>query len=229
MAGEEITRENVKDLALKALALNKDLGRLNFEAGLSYMQKIKDSFLELDELGYATNLTPAEATQVDNFKDQFVQLLNQVRAFDIGAGGTEEVRDNLNNAFINLHNQVEQVLRIHFVSLRQQAATTSQDTKELQRLQKEALKTNRQYKKLTEQLEAQLKVLATQQKTIAGKKGEIAAETFGKHFEATAETHRDVAEKRWYKLGLYSFSILLLVVALNLIAYLAIFYWGKVR
>jgi hypothetical protein len=91
-----------------------------------------------------------------------------------------------------------------------------------------------QYEKLSEQLSEQLQKLSQQQSAIASKKGEVAAETFGKHFEASANTFADAAENRWFKLGRASFILLVFLVTLNILGYLTIFigqklgYWAMV-
>ena len=227
MSETDFTPASIPSVDVKKLALNKDFGKLDFKNALEHIEKLQNLFVELDELGYQQQLTVDEVSSIDNQKNHFVTLLNRLKNFDIGQTNSQQLHDQIEQEFVNQRNTAEKAFRAMLTYLRQQAATDSQDAEELRRMQKEAAQTKQQYEKLSEQLSEQLKKLADQQTAIASKKGEVAAETFGKHFEASATEFSDAAEQRWFVIGRTSFILLIVIVAVNIIGYLTIFVGEK--
>jgi len=228
MTQEDFTIESISSSDLKKLALNKDLGRLDFSNILNQLDKLQKIFNEFDELGFENLLTQEEINTINSHKNSFVTLLNRLKNFDIGQPNSQTEHDQIEQEIINLNNNVQKSLRAQLIYLRQEAATESQDSEELKRLQKEALQTKQEYAKLSNQLKTQLDELSEKQKDIAEKRGEVAAETFGKHFESSADIYQKNAEDRWYKLGRAFFIVLLGIVTINFLFYLLIFIGNKI-
>lgn len=225
---EEITDENLKDIDLKELATNKDLGRLNFETILPGLQDVRSLFIDLDELDYQGKLTDPEINSVDQHRKRLIKLLNELRSFDIGQADSQQRHDNLENEIKNFRENVWQHLRNPLVYLRQDAELGKEDVQELQEERKALLAERKKAEALNVELSKELDKLRQQQSAKASVKGEIAAETFGKHFESSADEYRDVAENRWYRIGLWSFAILFGVVVINFVGYLGIFFGEKI-
>lgn len=227
MTEEDFTIETISKAEVKKLALNKDFGKLDFKDSLEHIEKLQYLFTELDELSYSSQLTPEESQEINSYKEQFVTLLNRLKNFDIGQSDSQTIHTTLTQEFVNHRNSIEKTLRPYLTFLRQQAASDSQDTVELQRLQKGAAQTKQEYETLSKQLEQQLGKLAAQQHDIASKKGEVAAEVFGKHFELSAKDFTSAAEDRWFKFGRIAFIVLMSVVVVNFITYIVIFTGSK--
>jgi len=224
---EEITRENFKKTDLKKLAANKDLGRLNFETALPALQELQSLFVELDELDYQGKLTEPEINNVEQRRKRLIHLLNELRNFDIGQTNSQQLHDQLEQEIKNLRSETWQQLRNVLVYLRQDAEFGKKEAQDLQEERKRLITERKRAEELNQQLTSELGKLRQQQTAKASVKGEIAAETFGKHFEASADEYKYAAENRWYKLGYWSFAALFVIVALNFLAYLIIFFGEK--
>lgn len=227
MEQENFTNDSVSNADLKKLALDKDFGRLNFENILKQLQDLQKTFVEFDELNFINCLTQEEINVIISHKNNFVALLNRLKNFDIGQANSQVDHDQIEQEIINLNNNVQKSSRAQLVYLRQEAEVESQDTEELKRLQKETFQTKQEYEKLSSQLKEQLEVLSQKKKDIADKKGEVAAETFGKHFEIATKSYKEKADKKWYILGRNSFIILLVIVIINFLLYLYLFIGNK--
>ena len=229
MEQENFTNDSVSNADLKKLALDKDFGRLNFENILKQLQDLQKTFVEFDELNFINCLTQEEINVIISHKNNFVALLNRLKNFDIGQANSQVDHDQIEQEIINLNNSVQKSSRAQLVYLRQESVVESQDTEELKRLQKETFQTKQEYEKLSSQLKEQLEVLSQKKKDIADKKGEVAAETFGKHFEIAAKNYEEKADKKWYILGRNSFIVLFIVVVVNFLLYLYLFIGNKVN
>ena len=64
MAVTDFTIETMAEADVKKLALNKDFGRLDFNESLEHIEKLQQLFIELDDLSYASHLTPQEVQQM---------------------------------------------------------------------------------------------------------------------------------------------------------------------
>ena len=226
---DEISLENLQNIDLKKLALNKDFGRLVFEKAHPIIEKTRDLLNELHALSYRDNLTDDEVNNIDSRKQQFVEKLNVLRVFDIGQENSQIQHDNLEQDVINFSHQLQQHLRNPVLWLREEVARKSQDTQELDKQQKMAAQAEKKYKQLSEKMKKELETLQNQRSEVASVQGEIAALRFGKHFEATTEKYENIAEKRWYVFGKLSFIVLFGVVIINLIAYIVLFVGEKLK
>lgn len=229
MEQENFTNDSVSNVDLEKLALDKDFGRLNFENILKQLQDLQKTFIEFDEHGFDSILTEGEVDTIITYKNNFVALINRLKNFNIGQANSQVDHDQIEQEFINLNNNVQKSLRAQSVYLRQEVANKSQDIGELKRLQKETFQTKQEYEKLSSQLKEQLGVLDKKKKDIADKKGEVAAETFGKHFEMAAKSYEEKADKEWYILGRNFFIALFIIVVVNFLLYLYLFIGNKVN
>lgn len=220
MDPEQITVESLPKLDIKALALDKEkFGALSFDSSCPLLENLREIFVELDELNFPKKLTHPEGEKINALRQEFLNLVKQLAAFDpaIDSNFSGTVRDNYNQNVTNFYNSNFPGLRGPLTYLRQQAPKEL-DTKKLQEAQKQAAKAKQDYDQLSKQLEAKLKSLEERKQQVEAKHGEIAAVTFGKHFESQAFEY-DKASKIWLTRGMWAFGPLTLVITLNLIIY----------
>lgn len=227
MNPDEITKESISNLDIKGLALNKEkFGSLTFDAVYPLLERLQKLFAELQDLSYQDELSQSEVSQIDQYIDSFVNHLKQLAAFDLSVGFNKEQHDNFETNTRNFYDEVFRNLRNNLVYLRQEAALKSQDIKELQKQQKAAVQAEKEYKVLADKLKQQLEALEKREQEVEVKHGEIAAITFGKHFEAQAKEYAQRA-RDWEARRIIFFKWLLFIIIVNLGIYLYLFISDK--
>ncbi len=227
MNPDEITKESLPNLDIKSLALNKEkFGSLAFDAVYPFLGRLQNLFKELQELSYQDALSQPEVSQIDQYIDSFVNHLKQLASFDLSVGFNKDQHDNFETNTRNFYDEVFRNLRNNLVYLRQEAALKSQDAKELQKQQKAAVQAEKEYKVLSDKLKQQLEALGKREQEVEVKHGEIAAITFGKHFEAQAKEYVQRA-RDWEARRIIFFKWLLFIIIANLGVYLYLFISDK--
>lgn len=229
MNPEEINRETLSKLNIKGLALNKEkFGVLTFDESFPLLEKLQKLFIELDELDYKSNLSQPEINQIDQHIEQFLNYLRQLADFNLATGFNKDVHDSFENNIRSFYDEVFRNLRNLLVYLRQEAASKSQNVKELQKQQKAAVQAEREYKVLAEQLKQKIAALEKREQEVEVKSGEVAAIMFGKHFELQAKEYAQRA-KDWEARRLTLFKWLLFIIIINLAVYLYLFITDKLN
>ncbi|MEX0998403.1 MAG: hypothetical protein WD000_00360 [Thermodesulfobacteriota bacterium] len=224
---EEITTENFRETDLRSLALNEDWGRLVFKKAYPILESTRDLFNELEDLGYQEQLTQKEIESIEHSKRNFIDRLNRLREFDIGQANPEETHNNLEQDIINFAEGLERNFREPLLWLRQEAARQSEDVKSLEDKQKAAVQAEKEYKKLSQKMEEELRSLQAQKGEVATAHGEVAAAKLGKYFESQADQYTQEV-KNWLGSRNSYLKWLVGIVSANLIAYIFLFVTDKI-
>ncbi|MFA5104504.1 MAG: hypothetical protein WC527_04945 [Candidatus Margulisiibacteriota bacterium] len=227
MAGQ-INPEEIRTLDIKTVALKDDYGALKFTKSLNYLEMLQSLFVEFDDLQYKENLSGPEITIINNLRHKFVTYLNRVNSFDLRQSNSGPEHDQIENEIQRLYEVAMQDTKINLVYLRQQAARKSADLQELEKQQKAAIQAEKEYKDLSSKMREELKALQTQKSKIESTKGEVAAITFGKHFESQYKEN-DSESKKWLKGRTIAFWVLLGLILANLTMYIVLFITNKVN
>ena len=227
---EKITEENVLTVDIPSIAHDRRFAELKFENAQKKLPKIQKWLIEGNELGAKELLNAEDLNSLKNLTKDLVQHLENLLTFEI-----RTTNDTASNEHQNIESRIESFYNSAYQKLpkdilpflRQETARATSDVKELERSQKEAIKTKKEYEGYLEELKKQLGELGKRQQEISSKKGEIAAITFGNHFEQAATDYKVIAEDRWFSIGKWSFIALLAVVSVNIIVYLVMFVGEK--
>lgn len=221
----EIKVENLKKIEIKEIALDKDkFGAVTFDKAYPRLNELRKMLVEFDELGYRDLLAKDEVNDVDNNKGRLLGYVKRI--YDLNPGTDPSfgmrVRDNLENEIEGFCNSATRQLRGNLVFLRQEAARKSKGGEELAEQQKAAAQAEQKYKELAIKLEGRLSQLEEKEEAVKAKRGEVAALTFGTHFENEAGEQERRA-RRWIIGAVTAFAFLLFVVFLNIYIYLNIY------
>lgn len=211
---DEINIENLKKLDIKKIALNPDLGILNFENIEPTLESLRNLLVEIIDLNYESNVSSGEISLVNNSLNQFIDYLKQLQDFNIGQENSQGIHDNLENAIRSFYDSTTQQLRTIITYLRLQATSATIDQKELKKQQKNAALAKKEYEELLGQLKLQIQGLNKRQKEVENKKGKIASTTLSIYFaQEVAENDREA--KNWLKLRNYALKILFILAIIN--------------
>ncbi len=222
----EITSENLNDINIRKLTLNKDFGKLKFERSQPHLIELQNLYKELDELDYQNNITQPEATGINGQKQELINLLKQIDQFDIAVVNSQQIHDDIENSIENHYNNAIPQLRSILVYLEHRAALKSKDKAGLQKQQKAAVQAEKIYKELSVKLQNEFKRLRRRKKVVEEAHGEIAAIYFGKHFENEAINSSKSAD-RWLRRRDKLFKWLLGIIIGNFIIYFCLFVVNK--
>lgn len=227
MNPDEITRENLGQIDIKKIALNKErFGSLTFENVIGQLEKMQGLFVELEDLGYRDELSQPEVNDIDSKAERFITYIKQLASFNLSTGFNNSQHEQFIANINQIYDDTFKSLRDKLVYLRQEASLRSQDRGELAKQQKAAVQAEKEYKILADKFKKDLEVLEDRKSEIESKRGEIAATTFGKHFESQANTHKKNAAS-WLKIRNNYFNGLGFVIITNFIIYIVLFITHK--
>ncbi len=255
---EEIVVENIKNINIKVLALNKDkFGPLIFEESYPRMEGLRSLFVELDELDYKSKLTEEEANNIDSRKKNFITQLTKLNEFDLKSDPNfTNTHDNFERDVIALYNSASKDFRGILVYLRQEITLKNQSEKELQDQKKQSAKAEKRFNELSAELASKLEKLDAQKQQIETKKGVIASKILAYHFSKQANDYiknadGEIVKKKckpkkywlwgeqpekeievqaggWLRRRNLFFNWLIIIIVANLILYFAIFFLNKI-
>lgn len=209
----EITgEEDLKSIDLRTLATNKDLGRLNFASILGELEELRELFFELEELNFQERLTESESKSVEQHKERFIKLLNELRTFDIGQPDSQQRHDQLEEQVRNHYSSTLQSLRGVLVYLRQEIALEGKDEKQLQEELKAASSARKQLEEELVAFRSEREAISAEKKRVESGKGELAATKLALHFESEVNNHYGERAEMWFWVVLASFAVLLVFI-----------------
>lgn len=226
----EITRENIKKINIKELALSPKFGSLTFEKSYKKLEKIQKWLTEFIELDYKNELPENVSTSIDNHIDQFINHLKWLEQFDIATISNAKAEHDAFEARIeSFYNTIFNTLVVnHLDFLRQEVELKSKDKQKIQNEQKELQQLRKQSEGLVKQLTEEREKIQNETIRIESAKGERAAARFGKHFENQVKENREAAQK-WLELRNKFFLAIFWVIIANLIIYFYLFIANKVN
>lgn len=227
----EINRENYRNINVDDIALDRNrLGTLVFEKATTYLSKLKDFFVELEDLGYREMLTPPEINDIENQTNTFVEYLRRVSSFDINQPNPGDVRNQLEAEIENFYNETMRVTRPHLAFLRQEIALKNTDRKSLQKEVQQAQLAKKQYEELSKKFTEQIQNLEKQQSDVETGHGKLASKVLASHFKAEAKDFESEAANWLENRSRYFYALLAVVVVSMLLAVLAAYYpnWVKI-
>lgn len=222
MNPDEIVPENLKNVDIKTLALNSQkFGELTFDRSYPLLEKLRQIFVDLEEFDYRSLLIPSQINQIESERNQLVELLRRLATYSLAEGFNRDSRDGFENEVENLYRQVmnETVNRLTF--LRQEQALTKTDEKKLDSERKEVAKIKAEYQKIVKELTDEKQKYNKETAEAAKAKIERVAVFLGKHFELQATQYHTEASK-WNRNRVVLFWTFLIIVALNVVAYLTL-------
>ena len=225
---EEITAESLRRTDLRKIALNPNLGSLNFESLLPILDKLKDLFTDLQDLDYENNLAPSETSVINNGINQFIGDLRLMQNFNIAQESPQTAHDDLETTIKNFYSLISTQLRPSLTFLRQEASP-----KELKKQQKDALDAKKQFDQLSEEtrlvvheLKAQLNELKKRESQVAVKHGKIASKVLAKYFGDEA-AKSEAEASTWLRTRRIFYISVLIIIVLNILFYLLILVFGN--
>lgn len=219
----------LKKLNIKDIALNrKRLGDLVFEASYPYIEKLKSLFMELEKLGYVSELADSEINQIEQWLLDFTNRLRTLEQFDLQQASPKETHDSFESQITSFYNSVFPHLRNYLTYLRQESILKSQDQKQLQKEREQIVQTRRQLEETLKQLQKDLEKQARRKKKLEETKGAIAATQLAHHFEKQSNDYAKEA-KKWLENRKIYFKALLALIIINYIIYLAVFALNTAR
>lgn len=219
----EFDPKELPKVDIKSLALNKDkLGSLIFETSYPLLEKLRDLFVELEELGFEKTLTTEEVNNVLNLRNQFLAFLKRLSEFDIAHSNPKQLHDSFENEVQNFYNNALKHLRTPLVFLRQEAARRSQSGKDLATEQKAAAKARKEYEEMSVELKAELEKLKAQKQEIETTHGEVASKQLAMHFKREAAEHREQAAT-WLGSRTLFYKWLMAIIITNFVLYFGLF------
>lgn len=221
----EITPENLKNLEIKQIFLDKDkFGVLTFDRSYPVAQATRKMLVELEDLGYKEVLTRSEIQAIESDTQHLVNLIREVSnknpandpSFNIN------VRNDLENNIVASSEGIQQRSRDKLVFLRQELALSKPESQDLQKEQKELSKIRIEYEKALLDLKVRFDALNEKKEEIENTQGEIAATRFGKHFDAQS-TEYETQANDWLEKRDAVLRILFGVIGANFIVYFYLF------
>lgn len=225
----EITVNNIKDVNIKKLALDKErFGSLSFDRSLPFLERLKKFFVELDKLGYETELTEGEKTQVDQWKVIFTEYLQRLEQFDLNLPNTspKDVHDNFENEVIGFYNSNFPSLRNFLTYLRQESILKNKDQNSLQKEREVIASTRKELEESLRQLQKDLKQQKARKKEIEEKKGSIASIQLAMHFAKQSNDY-SIEAKNWLENRGKFFFWLLILIVINYSIYIIVFVFNS--
>lgn len=226
----ELTKENLRNVNIKDLALNPKFGSLTFDKSRIKLEKIQKWFTEFQELDYINELPENVSINIDNHIDQFIAHLQWLEKFDIATiPNAREEHDNFESRTDSFYNTVFNnfvTTNLHF--LRQEVELRSKDRQNLAQQQKEVQQIKKNTEEIFLELQNELTKLKAEKEQVASKKGEIAAVRFGKHFENEAKAYAVNADL-WLNKRDNFFKWLLRIVLCNFSLYIFLFITNKLQ
>ncbi len=230
MNAEEITKQSLKKLDIKSIALNRDkFGALTFDKSYSLLEELRNLFVELQELDYERFLLPEEIQQINQRENLFLELLKQLAQFDPSTDTTfgKVVHDNFENQVESFYQETQRYIRNPLTYLRQEVARKSKDEKVLEEERRAVIQARKQSEELLEKLKIEYEKLQKEKAIIETAHGEVAAKYLAIHFSKQAKEYEDEAEK-WLSRRNKLYWLLIAIVGANFLAYLLFFILYKV-
>lgn len=235
MTTDAIVVKDLKSLDIEELAMNQKFGTLTFNNANKKLQKVKSWLLEFKELDYSNQLPENVVVHINQDLENFNRHIKWLKTFDISTSpNAKQDHDNFENQIDSFYNQFFNPYVINHLSfLRQEVDLKKKDKRKIKQEQKELAQLRRQSEKLVKELSIEKRKIQEEKKKIESAKGERAAIRFGKHFESQTKEYSKGTQK-WLKLRDIFFTILLIVILLNIFGYLTLFfrhilYSGNIR
>lgn len=229
MNPEEITKQSLESIDIKSLALNKNkLGSLTFDESYPLLEELRSLFVELKELNYEGLLLQDEIQQIERYIERFLELLKRLAKFDpsVDSNFNKMTHDAFENEVQSFHNEVFRSLRGPLVYLRQEAARKAKDEKLLEEERKAVTRARKQTEELVLKLQKEYERLQKEKTKIEKTHGEVAAKYLAVHFDKQAKEYEEEA-KKWLSRRNIFYYLLIVVIAVNFIAYLSFFFLYK--
>jgi len=227
---ERITEDNVLKVDVTLIAQDRRFADLKFENARKKLPKIQKWFLEAHELATQDLLIKGDRNIIKDLTRQLIQHLENLLTFEIRTTNDTALRehDALENQIDNFYSTVYQNLPMRILPfLRQEAARSGSDAKELEKQQKAAAQAEREYKELSGALKKELEELQKRKEEVASSRGEVAAIGLGKYFEAQAAAYSTEASD-WSIRREKLFYWLLWIILANLGLYIFLFLTNKI-
>lgn len=225
---DPITRENLRNVDIKSLALNKEkFGVLTFDNAYPKLEKIQKIFIELEDFDYKSSLSKNEFNNIEAYKGSFANYLQRLADFDPGrdAGFNKDVRDRYENEIDNFYDNTRDVLRNLYTYLRQEADIKSRNGKDIQ---KEVLIAQKEAKKLVDELKVELEQVKSKKTNFEIARGQQAAQKFSNYFESQASEYK-IQSDEWLNRRTLLFTWLIIIVVGNFVLYFYLFTTYKVE
>ncbi len=227
---EHITEENALTVDVADVAQDRRFSELKFENAKKKLSQIQKWLIEVRELGAQDLLITSDQTLVTSFTKTLAQHLENLLTFEIRT--TNETvtyeHQNIESQVDSFFNEVYSHLPMRILPfLRQEAARTSADIKNLEEQQKAAAQAEREYNELATALRKELEELQKRKDEVSASRGEVAAIGLGKYFEAQASAYTVEASEWADKRGKF-FNWLMAVIVANLVLYIFLFLTNKV-
>ena len=222
----EITKDNLREVDIKDLALNKDkFGALTFDNSYKKLESLQKLFADFDDYDYKSNLTQEEINNIENNKNTLVGYLTRLAAFNPGEDSSfnKDVRDNFENEVNNNYESIIRNLRNIHVYLRQEADFKSRGNKDFS---KQITATKKEAESIVLEIKKELDQLRAKKTDYEVAYGQEAAEKFSSYFSKQAEVYKDES-KKWLKIRKWFFSVMFIVIVVNIFAYLYLLFFGE--
>ena len=221
----EITKDNLRDVDIKNLALNKDkFGALTFDNSYRQLENLQKLFADFDDYDYKGNLTQEEINNIENYKGTLAGYLTRLAAFNPGEDSSfnKDVRDNFENEVKNNYESIIRSLRNVHVYLRQEADLKSRGNKDIS---KQITATKKEAESIVLEMKKELDQLKAKKTDYEVAHGQEAAEKFSSYFSSQADIYKKESEQ-WLQIRKWFFIAMFVVIAVNIVIYLYLLFFG---
>lgn len=203
LASTPIVRENLKDVDISLLTLNKDkFGPFTFDAVHNQLEELKEIFVGLDDLSYESILPQDQINIVNTQRDQFINKLNWLRVYDPKGGGNINTdQQNYIQEIQNLYTRAFKDLVPSLTHLRLRASLSEPEEKELAQKQTELTEAKRIYEEMKTELEKDIAIIKEKKTQLESDSLAVATNYLSKEFDLQFKVHEkeSTGERREYK------------------------------
>lgn len=209
--------ENIRNLDIESLALNPKFGSLKFNEASKRLHQIRDWIIEFEQLNFKEKLPDNISNHIEKAINKFNEHIEWLKKFDIeSSSNPKQEHDNFEAQINNFFNEYYSNFVVnHLTFLKQEAELKDEDKKKIREEQKELSQLRKKHEELVAALE-------TKKEEIESTSGEIAAITFGKHFESEVKFHKRNASS-WLTRRNQYFKWLRNLILINFALYLVFF------